>query len=96
MEPAGFIPLVNLVVHFGFIGFNTTVVMPTIQVGTRVKARSRIFGEAWAKAKFGTRACGWTQQWEEGMVKSARSWRGRGEGGRESGELVEAQRGRQC
>ena len=72
MEPAGFIPVVNLVVHFGLIGFNTTVVMPTIQVGTRVKARSRIFGEEWAKAKYGTGAGGWTQQWEEGLVKSAR------------------------
>ena len=42
-----------------------------IAVGVRVKARSRLFGEDWAKEKYGTGAGGWTTSWEQGVVKEA-------------------------
>lgn len=43
-----------------------------IAVGTKVKARSRIFGEDWAKEKYGVGPTGWTTKWEFGCVMQAK------------------------
>ena len=42
-----------------------------IEVGSKVKCKSRIFGETWAKEKYGVGPGGWTTQWEKGVVIEA-------------------------
>ena len=42
-----------------------------IEVGSKVRCKSRIFGETWAKEKYGVGPGGWTTQWEKGVVIEA-------------------------